>query len=128
MADSVATQIISESGAHLIVKLTNVSDGTGESGVVKVDVSALTPAANEVAIQRIDFATFGMGARLFWDASTPVHIWTIPQDDAGSICFQKAGILLVNDAGAGKTGDIKITTFGHTLGDSYSIILHLRKS
>ena len=44
MADAVATQIIIDGDRNVVQKFTNVSDGTGESAVVKVDVSAL--AAN----------------------------------------------------------------------------------
>ena len=43
MADTVTTQTISDtSGIKYVVKMTNVSDGTGETLVTKVDASALT--------------------------------------------------------------------------------------
>ena len=44
MADAVATQTIIDGDRNVVQKFTNVSDGSGESAVVKVDVSAL--AAN----------------------------------------------------------------------------------
>ena len=34
---------------------------------------------------------------------------------------------LTNNAGSGKTGDIKFTTVGHTSADTYTIILYMRK-
>jgi hypothetical protein len=43
MADAVATQTIQEDGKTAIFRFTNVSDGTGESAVNKIDVSGLSP-------------------------------------------------------------------------------------
>ena len=43
MADVVTSQTIQDGGRNLIMKFTNVSDGSGESAVGKVDVSALFP-------------------------------------------------------------------------------------
>ena len=42
MADAVTSQTIQDGARHAVLKFTNVSDGTGESAVVKVDVSALS--------------------------------------------------------------------------------------
>ena len=41
MADAVTSQTIQDSQTTAVLKFTNVSDGTGESAVKKVDVSAL---------------------------------------------------------------------------------------
>ena len=41
MSDTVSTQIIADtSGVKYVTKLTNISDGTGETNVTKVDASA----------------------------------------------------------------------------------------
>jgi hypothetical protein len=50
MADTVTTQIIQDGERNCIMKFTNVSDGTGESAVVKVDVSALQSNPSGIAI------------------------------------------------------------------------------
>ena len=42
MADAVATQTIQDGAKTAIFRFTNVSDGTGESAVTKIDVSALS--------------------------------------------------------------------------------------
>ena len=42
MADTVTSQTILDTPYRLVMKFTNVSDGTGESAVKKVDVSAFT--------------------------------------------------------------------------------------
>ena len=40
MADTVTTQTIQDGGKTAVLKFTNESDGSGESSVKKVDVSA----------------------------------------------------------------------------------------
>ena len=42
MADAVASQTILDGPKEVVMKFTNISDGTGESAVTKVDVSALS--------------------------------------------------------------------------------------
>ena len=61
MADTVTTQTIIDGERNCIMKFTNVSDGTGESAVAKVDVSALSSnsggkACSEVRIMRVSHA------------------------------------------------------------------------
>ena len=48
MADAVTSQTIIDGERNCIMKFTNVSDGSGESAVAKVDVSAL--AANSEGV------------------------------------------------------------------------------
>lgn len=128
MADAVTTQILYESATDLVVKFTNISDGTGESDVAKVDVSALTPACAEVDILKCLFATDGMAVRIEWDATADTLALLIPANQQGKIdfhCDYPGG--LRNNAGSGKTGDILFTTVGHTSGDTYDITLYLKK-
>ena len=48
MADAVTSQTLFNGQRHLVMRFTSVSDGTGESGVVKVDA---TSATNGVIVQ-----------------------------------------------------------------------------
>ena len=41
MADTVTSQTIQDDNRKAVLKFTNISDGTGESAVTKIDVSAL---------------------------------------------------------------------------------------
>ena len=41
MADAVTSQTIQDDNRKAVLKFTNISDGTGESAVTKIDVSAL---------------------------------------------------------------------------------------
>ena len=57
MADAVTSQTIVDGERNCVMKFTNVSDGTGESAVKKVDVSALATnskgqTCTKVKIQR----------------------------------------------------------------------------
>jgi len=127
MADAVATVVLAEDSRQYVGQFTNLSDGTGESEVVKVDVSGLSPAAIKVRIKRVIWATFGMEVQILWDATTPTIALTLPADTKGDLDFSKYGGLK-STAGAGVTGDIKFTTVDHTSGDSYTVVLELEKA
>jgi len=128
MVDAVATQILFESASDIVMKFTNVSDGTGEAAVTKVDVSALTPPTALVSIDKIYYATDGMAVRVLWDATADVVAWLVPANQHGCYDFSEVQPgTLVNNAGTGITGDIQFTTVGHTSGDTYSIILVMKK-
>lgn len=126
MADAVATQILADSRKNAILKFTNVSDGTGESAVVKVDVSALNGAPAEVRIDKIWYSTMGMSVQILFDATTDVVAWLLPQDMSDTLDFREFGGIN-NNSGAGKTGDILFTTVGDDSGDTYTIILWCSK-
>jgi len=125
MADAVASQTLLDGPGLCVIKCTNVSDGTGESAVVKVDVSGLTPAPSRVSIKRIVASTSGMGVRILWDATTDVVCFLVAQDQTIDLTFDPP---LVNNSGDGITGDVSFTTIGHTSGDTYTIILYCGKS
>ena len=126
MADAVTSQTINDGPRNAVMKFTNVSDGTGESAVTKVDVSALSGAPSQVRLQRIDFVTRGMGVNLLWDATADELIYSIPSDEVGTIDLSANGGF-PNSEATGFTGDIKFTTVAHDSGDTYSITLHMVK-
>ena len=127
MADTVTTQVIFDGSKKAILKFTNISDGTGESAVVKVDVSTLVDAPTKVTINKIWFSADGMAVKLLWDADADVLVYIIPSNQNGFLDFSSfAGIH--NNAGVGVTGDLVFTTVGHSAGDSYSIILEVIKN
>ena len=126
MADAVASQTIIDGDKNVVMKFTNISDGTGESAVAKVDVSALNGAPSRVRIMKIHAATAGMGVDLLWDATTDVLAWHVPADTQMTWDFTYHGGL-PNNAGAGITGDIMFTTIGHTAADRYSLVIEMKK-
>lgn len=129
MADAVTSQTILDGDRNVVMKFTNVSDGTGEAAVLKVDVSALSGYGKnwtEVRIEKILATTFGMGVQILWNATTDLLAWYVPADQYIELDFNKFGGI-PNNAGAGKTGDIMFTTVGHTANDVYSIVLEMKK-
>ena len=52
MADAVTSQTLIDGDRYAVMKFTNISDGSGESAVTKVDVSALQPLASNTAAQK----------------------------------------------------------------------------
>tara|TARA_R100000544_G_scaffold24787_1_gene12519 strand:+ start:32 stop:439 length:408 start_codon:yes stop_codon:yes gene_type:complete len=131
MADAVTTQTIIDGERNCVMKFTNVSDGSGESAVVKVDVSALTAnsegtSCSEVRVMRISHAIVGMSVQLFLNASTNVLLVELAESSNGHMDFADFGGL-PNNAGSGKDGDILFTTKGHSSGDTYSVTLEMVK-
>jgi len=131
MADAVTSTTLMDSDRVAIIQLTSTSDGTGEAAVKKIDVSALSDsstgqACTGVRLARIVYSTFGMSVKLLWDATTDTICWDLNADYTTDEDFTNFGGIR-NTAGSGKTGDIMLTTTGHTNGDSYVIVLTLYK-
>lgn len=131
MADTVTSQTIQDGERNCIIKFTNVSDGTGESAVAKVDVSALQSnpsgiACSEVRLVRVSHAIVGMSVQMFFNATANVLLMELAESSNGHMNFQNFGGI-PNNAGSGKNGDILFTTKGHTSGDTYSIVLEMIK-
>lgn len=131
MADTVTTQKIIDGDRNVVMKFTNVSDGTGESAVTKVDVSALNPngegeSCTSVRLMRVSHAIVGMSVQMFFDATADVLIMELAESSNGHLDFSPFGGI-PNNAGSGVTGDIQFTTKGHTSGDTYSITLEMVK-
>lgn len=127
MADAVTSQTILDGERLFIGKFTNISDGTGETGVVKIDVSTLSPnasglACNGVKINKIWAQTYGMGVDILWDADTDLICETIPENQFYLMDYSSFGGL-PNNAGKGKTGDVLFTTVGAAIGDRYTIVI-----
>ena len=133
MADTVSSQTLLDGERLVIQKFTNISDGTGESNVVKVDVSALAPNAQGVActgvkINKIWSSCHGMEVQILWQASTSLLAWMLPQNTTYHMCFGEHFGGITNNAGAGKTGNITFTTSDASAGDMYSIVLECIKT
>lgn len=132
MADAVTSQTILDGERLFIGKYTDISDGTGETGVIKVDVSALTPnaeghACNGVKINRIWSALHGFEVRILWDATTDVLAWVATSNGPYLMDFSSFGGIS-NNAGTGKTGDVLFTTHAPTAGATYTIVLECIKT
>lgn len=131
MADAVTSQTLADGPKYAVMKFTNISDGTGESAVTKVDVSALASSADGdacsgVVIERIWWQCIGMKVQILWDATSDQFCIELGENQSGNHDYTIFGGL-TNNAGAGKNGDIKFTTVGAVAADTYTVILYLRK-
>lgn len=134
MADAVTTNTIKGgvSAKRMIVHLTNLSDGTGESNVVKVDRSALTlPNGNspsKINIRAVRWAIQGFTyIKLSWDHTADDTAFLLSGN--GYDCFEVHGVLAdpntSTDAVTGAIGDLLLTTAGAASGATYDITLEL---
>jgi hypothetical protein len=132
MADNVTSQTILDGERLFIAKYTNISDGTGETAVVKVDVSTLNPSAsgnacNGVKINKIWMAAHGMEVRILWDADVNLLAWQVTSNGPYLMDFSSFGGIS-NNSGTGRNGDIAFSTHDATAGDTYTIILECIKT
>ena len=134
MADTVTSQLIVNGPRNLVIALTNLSDGTGQSSVKVVDAQSATYAVNQqgqlivpgvhLKLTGIDYQIGGMIVKLQWDATTPVDLYTLTGYDRAD--FKKFGGI-PNPNTAGATGSILLTTVGQVANSTYSIVLHMIK-
>jgi len=127
MADTVSSQTILDGERLFIGKFTCISDGTGETGVIKINVSALNPnafgfACNGIKINKIWSANHGLNVRILFDATADTFAWVIPQNSNYLMDFSSFGGIPSN-AGAGVTGNVLFTTTDASAGDSYTIVI-----
>ena len=132
MADAVTSQTILDGERLFIAKFTNISDGTGETAVLKIDVSTLARnsfnlACNGVKLNKIYATTHGMEVRILWDATTDVFAWMVPQNTNYLMDLSSFGGI-PNNASTGVTGDVLFTTSDASAGDMYTIVLECIKT
>jgi hypothetical protein len=129
MANSLEKQTIIDGSRNLVVKIHIEGDGSGdESETVLIDASSYSPASTDIKIMGIHSTLSGFTADLLWDATTNVAIMNLP-DYEYNLNGPQIGHFggLVNNAGAGKTGDILVTTSNLGAGDHGTIILEMKK-
>ncbi len=129
MADTVSSNVISDGLRNYKIKLTNSSDGTGESAVTKVDISTLTGpdgsnAPSYFAVKSIEYDVQGFtSVALYFDATADDELAFL----SGQGFFDYDGAFFNDPQSSGSTGDIKLTTNGAVSGATYDITLHLIK-
>lgn len=132
MADTVASQIIENGPRRFVIKLTNFSDGTGESNVTKVTAANLgASTANGLAhakIRKVEYAIPTGLVQLQWKASSNVDALILGGTHTMDFGDTQG---IQNDAGAGITGDLTLTTQGFkavaTAASGYTIVLYFIK-
>lgn len=125
MADTVTSNVVQNSKTEYKIHLTCISDGTGESAVVKIDKSTLTNSNGvepiAINITSIRWAIQGFSyIKLLWDHTT---------DDVAMILsgngyddFSDGGGLR-DPRSTGTTGDLLLTSVGAASGATYDITI-----
>lgn len=129
MADATTNIVVYEDPQRMVIQLTNLSDGTGESAVTKVDKSTFTGPnglePSSLVIEEIHGDASGMEVYIYADHTTDIPIARLGGLGRYDRCYRHVGGL--QTAGAGDSGDILFNTNGQSSGDSYDITLHIRK-
>ncbi len=130
MADTVTTQTIADtSGVKFVAKLTNFSDGTGETLVKKVDASELTFMTEDgnrkisKIFYSINTANSKSGVELIWDGATNATALFLSGN--GYWDLRPSGNEISNNATT-PTGDVLLSTKNFASGDNYSLIIEFR--
>ena len=130
MADTVTTQTIADtSGVKFVAKLTNFSDGTGETLVKKIDASELTFMSEDGnrTIARVYYSINTSDKKsaveLIWDGTTQSTALMLSGN--GFMDFRTDGNSIPNSAGT-PNGDVLLSTRNFANGDNYTIIVEFR--
>ena len=130
MADIVTTQTIADtSGVKYVIKMTNLSDGSGEINVNKVDASTTTfmTEDGERRIARVYYSVnvsdSKSGVELLWDGVE--NATALFLSGQGSMDLRTDGNSFKNNATT-PTGDVLLNTKNFANGDNYSIIVEFR--
>ena len=130
MADTVTVQTIADTtGVKYVAKLTNFSDGTGESLVKKVDASELsfmTEDGNRKIAKlwySVNTSDTKSAVELIWDGETDATAAILSGN--GYWDLRTAGNEIINNATT-PTGDLLLSTKNFAVGDNYTIIVEFR--
>jgi hypothetical protein len=130
MADTVTTQtLIDTSGVKFVVKLTNFSDGTGETDVIKVDASETTfmteDGNRKIAkiFYSVNTSNSKSAVELKWAGAT--NATALFLSGQGFFDFRTSGDEIVNNATT-PTGDVLLSTRNFASGDNYTLIIEFR--
>jgi len=130
MADLVTTQTIADTtGVKFVSKLTNFSDGTGESLVKKIDASEVTFMSEDGNRKiakiwySINTANPKSAVEIIWDGDTNATALLLSGN--GYWDLRTAGDEIVNNATT-PTGDVLLSTKNFASGDNYTIIVEFR--
>jgi len=130
MADTVTTQtLVDTSGVKYVIKLTNISDGTGETDVTKVD-SSTTTFMTEDGNRKIAKVWFSVNTsnsksavELKWAGAT--NATALFLSGQGFFDLREAGDEITNNATT-PTGDVLLSTRNFASGDNYSLVIEFR--
>ena len=126
MANLIEKQTVMDGERNLVVKAHIEGDGSGEeTATFLIDMSAYSNSPTSLKLLHLKAALTGFSAELYWDATSDIHLFNVPDFDVDQDFGDFGGI--PNNAGTGVTGDVNITTTGLGAGDTGHIVLHFLK-
>ena len=125
MADAVTSSATIDGERNYVITLTNLSDGTGESAVKKVDITGLHPVPTSLRLEKVSGTVAGMNVELLWGASSKVKFLVL-SDAQIDLDFSDIGGL-PDPKASGFDGCVYLTTANQSSGSSYSLTLHFKK-
>ena len=142
MADAVTTNTILDDTRFTIVEFTNVSDGTGEAAVKKVDITAIKKNINGnqpsgLRIAGVSYSIQGFSSvKVSWDRTAGANVAMVL--GAGQMAFdytqgdadfyKVSGLTDPSEGNADNKGSILFTTVGAGATATYQIFLRLQKN
>ena len=130
MADTVSTQVLTDTtGVKDAVKLTNDSDGTGETLVQKVDASATTFMTEDgnrkisKIFWSVNTSNSKSAVELIWDGAT--NATGVSLSGQGFWDLRADGNEIANNATT-PTGDVLLSTKNFAIGDNYTVLVVFR--
>ena len=130
MADIVSTQVLSDtSGVKYVAKLTNISDGSGESLVKKIDASSATFMTEDGSRKiakiwwSVNTTKSNASVEFVWDGETNATAMLL--NGQGYWDLRTAGNEIINNATT-PTGDVLLSTRDFVVGDNYTILVEFR--
>jgi len=130
MADTVSTQTLTDTtGVKFAVKITNFSDGTGETLVKKVDASETTFMTEDgnrkisKIFYSINTANPKSAVELIWDGTD--NATAVLLSGQGFWDLRADGNEIANNATT-PTGDVLLSTKNFANGDNYTILVVFR--
>lgn len=136
MADRVDTLDVFTGKDKIVRRILCVSDGTGETTVVKIQKSTLTnwlgSAPSKLGLEQIQWSIQGFSSvELLWDHTTDDEIIELAAGNGMRLMKNIPGLdsgVLWDPASAGGTGDVILTSRGAVNGASYDILMTFRLS
>ena len=117
-----ATIQVLEEGPHNLIL--HVTGAGGDAAALLADVSALNPPCLDLRIMKVDYDVEDGGLVTILGAATSDQLLLTCSSGSGQTrCWYKVGGIK-NNAGAGKTGNLLITS---TADKRFSLVLNLRK-
>ena len=130
MTDIVSSQVITDtSGIKYVIKLTNYSDGTGETDVTKI-TAANTTFMTENGARKIAKVWFSINTanpksavEVKWAGAT--NATALLLSGQGFFDFRDSGNEISNNATT-PTGNVLLSTKNFAAGDNYTLVIEFR--